>query len=351
VKLVDEIIGDALDGERGIADVLRKCLVLAFELKNSKLKNWVKRELNGYYGVEPDEVPDYRKAHLFSKGNFQGPFGGWIPNRPLPMGVLDKKHREVLVPTFFREPIAAYQKEARGKGTPVINWPPDLIAIYQAKFLEGYALAQAWQEVSPGLMPAIVDTVRNRVLRFALEIREELGHVADKPSNVPSEKVEAAVNNYIFGGNNVIGSQVGELKQVGSVTINQGDIGALRATIAALGIGAGDLAKLEAALNKDSGEGQTKIGKTTSSWIETIGKKFGGASWKVGSQIGTAVLQKNCRAISGNRLRLLSGGRRLPGAIYYHIIDQSGKIVFQHHGEGQYEQMGRAIAHLLSANS
>lgn len=34
-----------------------------------------------------------------------------------------------------------------------------------------------------------------------------------------------------------------------------------------------------------------------------------------------------------------------------YIIDQSGRIVFQHDGEGQYEQIDRTIARLLNANS
>jgi len=34
-----------------------------------------------------------------------------------------------------------------------------------------------------------------------------------------------------------------------------------------------------------------------------------------------------------------------------YIIDQSGKIVFRHDGEGQYEQMDRTIARLLNASS
>lgn len=34
-----------------------------------------------------------------------------------------------------------------------------------------------------------------------------------------------------------------------------------------------------------------------------------------------------------------------------YIIDRSGKIVFQHDGEGQYEQMDRTIQQLLNANS
>ena len=34
-----------------------------------------------------------------------------------------------------------------------------------------------------------------------------------------------------------------------------------------------------------------------------------------------------------------------------YIVDQNGKIVFQHDGEGQYEQIDRTIARLLNANS
>ncbi|MEA2918751.1 MAG: hypothetical protein QOJ15_10832 [Bradyrhizobium sp.] len=34
-----------------------------------------------------------------------------------------------------------------------------------------------------------------------------------------------------------------------------------------------------------------------------------------------------------------------------YIVDQSGKIVFQHDGEGQYEQLDRTIARLLNASS
>ena len=34
-----------------------------------------------------------------------------------------------------------------------------------------------------------------------------------------------------------------------------------------------------------------------------------------------------------------------------YIVDQNGKIVFQHAGEGQYEQIERTIAGLLNANS
>jgi hypothetical protein len=34
-----------------------------------------------------------------------------------------------------------------------------------------------------------------------------------------------------------------------------------------------------------------------------------------------------------------------------YIVDRSGKILFQHDGEGQYEQIDRTIARLLDASS
>jgi hypothetical protein len=55
IKLVDEIIEMAADGKKPLADALRKCLVLAFELKNERLKEWIEKELNGY--TNKDEVP------------------------------------------------------------------------------------------------------------------------------------------------------------------------------------------------------------------------------------------------------------------------------------------------------
>ena len=34
-----------------------------------------------------------------------------------------------------------------------------------------------------------------------------------------------------------------------------------------------------------------------------------------------------------------------------YIVDQNGKIVFQHAGEGQYDEIERTVARLLNVNS
>ena len=68
MKLVNEIIELASDGKQPLAKVLRKCLILAFDLKNDELKYWTEKELNGF--DKDDELPPYRSVTLHSKGNF-----------------------------------------------------------------------------------------------------------------------------------------------------------------------------------------------------------------------------------------------------------------------------------------
>src|ERR1044071_8122600 len=179
MKLVDEIIELASDGKKPLADALRKCLILAFELENETLKQWVEKELNGFYKDDP--VPRYRSVSLYSKENFTGLGGARITHRPLPLGVIDEKWRELLT-TKLVQPIAAYEAYLNsGKNeNPSINWPPDMIVHFQEAFSENFVLSSAWQEVPLSTMIGICEEVRNRLLQFALEIKSELGDVDDK---------------------------------------------------------------------------------------------------------------------------------------------------------------------------
>ena len=46
--LLDDIIELATDDKQPITVLLRKCLILASQLKNERLKAWANKELNGY---------------------------------------------------------------------------------------------------------------------------------------------------------------------------------------------------------------------------------------------------------------------------------------------------------------
>jgi hypothetical protein len=280
MKLVDEIIEMASDGNKPLADAMRKCLILAFDLKNDKLKDWVEKELNGYNRT--DEIPEYRKVMLHSRGNFTGPAGSWIPKRPLPLSTIDKKHRQLLTSQLV-QPIATYDGFQGNDGELTINWPPDLIVLYQSKFIEGFALSQAWQEVPTSLVVGLCEEVRNRLLRFALEIREELGQVDDEPKKLPPGKVEAAVVNYIYDGVNVFGTNVNA--RLANITVPQGDLAALKEALRKLQIPDDRLPALEHALHEDAQSGERGIGKKTSAWLATVGAKVGKAGLAIGQEV------------------------------------------------------------------
>ena len=71
--LLDDIIDLATNTNQSISVLLRKCIVLAHQIKNDRLKTWANKELNGY--GEDDELPEYRVIPASAKGHLSG-WGG-----------------------------------------------------------------------------------------------------------------------------------------------------------------------------------------------------------------------------------------------------------------------------------
>ena len=69
--------------------------------------------------------------------------------------------------------------------------------------MPGYALISAWQEVPTSGIVGMLDTVRNRVLKMALEIQAEVGDKYGDPKKItPDElkKVDQTIVTNIFRG-------------------------------------------------------------------------------------------------------------------------------------------------------
>ena len=157
-----------------------------------------------------------------------------------------------------------------------------MIAIYQAEFIPGYALAQAWQEAPTGLFVGIVDQVRTRILRFALEIRGELGEVNDDPALLEPAKVQQAVTNYIFGGQNIIAGTAQNFCQIGSIEVRPGDLGGLAEALKTLGIAQQDVEEAMQAIVEDGRSKDKALGVRALNWIGNMGAKLGNAGAKIG---------------------------------------------------------------------
>jgi AbiTii len=246
LQLITDIINLAVTNKSPVCEVLRKCLVLAYELDNSKLKDWIDKELDGY--DLSDELPDYRKIRIVSKGFFIGPMGSTIRDQPLAAHVLDRKHRHWVEVAELRQPIASYDELNDPKGdherNPRIEWPASLTTHYQQKFMEDFVLNRAWQELPLSAILALLDTVRNRTLRFALEIGKELVLSHNDISQLQAEKIDQIVTNNIFGGNVFIAAKAQDITQIGSIVVSRNDVRALAMALETVGIDKPDIEAL-----------------------------------------------------------------------------------------------------------
>jgi hypothetical protein len=259
--------------------------VLAHTIKNERLKLWAENELNGY---DPDDagIPAYRKTTAAAKGLFVGSFGSQIKNQPIPPGMLEERHRRFAESAVLFQPIASYEN-VNGDSRFVIEWPPNLTVLYQAAFFEGhYALNRAWQEIPGSVLVGLIDTIKTRVLRFALELKDDLGSVSDDLNELPQEKIDQRVVTYIFGGTNVIASR--DFTQIDSIEIQQSDWAALAEALKKRGVQDSAILELKSALDHDSRGGTTPtpgLGKRTADWLKGLGKESGHLVVSVGVEV------------------------------------------------------------------
>jgi hypothetical protein len=280
MKLLDEIVDLAIDNQASISVLLRKCLVLAHQLKNDRLRSWIENELNGY-ATSDAELPKYRKIYTPAKGLFIGSFGRMLNDQPLQSSIMEHQHRHFATTARLTQPIISYEGTKDGsKGNYAIPWPQDLTVKYQQKFLKDsdFVLNRAWQEIPASIFPSIIDTVRTRVLQFALELRDELGLVDDNVSALPQAKVDRSVTTYIFGGTNVIAGTAHGFTQIGAVNVEIGDIAGLTHALRNLGVPESDVAELKTALETDGEEipadTEPTLGRRTAVWLKRLGSKL-----------------------------------------------------------------------------
>jgi len=179
----------------------------------------------------------------------------------------------------LRQPIVAYERnddpDKKTTSRYVFPWPADLVVMYQREFIEDFALNRAWLEIPSSTFPILVDTVRTGVLRFALDLKDELGEVGDNIEALPREEVDRQSTVSIFGGANVVSSSVQNFTQIGSVTGNERDLIGLQTALKTLGASDSDVAEVHTALAEDQKAASApSLGQRTKAWLTGIGARI-----------------------------------------------------------------------------
>lgn len=274
MQILNDIIDGAASTDVRLAVLLRKSLILASRLNNVTWKDWSSAELDGYPDI--DNLPPYRVFSCQSIGLLLGPLGAQISRQPIPLAILKKHHREAVQEVRIPSGVAELEATIEGAETKILMspWAPDMTMMYQDKIIEGYSLNRAWREFPLSRLVGICDTVRNRLLRLALELREQVGEADDPLSQITPAQLESKVVNYIYGGQNIIGSSVGrDITQLSNSGVVRGNFNSLTSVLSKHGVAEEDIEALPDAIAMDeSAIKEGHIGAGIHGWLQRVKK-------------------------------------------------------------------------------
>ncbi|HEW79115.1 MAG TPA: response regulator receiver protein [Phycisphaerales bacterium] len=293
MKLISEII-EILSSDTGkLSDALIKTKVLLHKIGHKELVPWVNSELNGY--PDRDSVPEYRvlQAQVLvnaSNGAYR------VTSHHIPMGHLDKKHRESIETARMDQSLAVLEKfTEKDTGHLQAHIPMESYGILDKGLGNSYEIESAWSEIGHTSVLQILTQVRSRLLDFILELNDQFPNelneeeVKERISNVDAENL---FNSAIFGDNTTILVGSSNTQTVSNVNI-KGDFSALAKTLENNGVSDSDITALKDAIDQDSSvinDDSKEFGPAVKSWLQTMLSKAVETSWKIELGIASSLL-------------------------------------------------------------
>jgi hypothetical protein len=284
MTLLEDIQNSAVDAKSDLGTLLRKCKLLAARLGSQPLEDWLVWESNGY----PDDiaVPEYRVWPLEVKGHFAGPLGSGLRNAPIPLVCIPKEAREHYERYECRHSIATIEATlAQAKSGTVKISTGDLALILESEVYQYQNCLQAWAVFGTGHLVELINSVRNRVLDFALAVWKEAPEAGEPGSGatiaLEATKVTQIFNTTIYGGSaNLVGTANSSTI---AFNIGTGDFSSLETFLLESGLSEKDTMDLRAALESETAPTMNEgFGPKVSSWVATMMGKAADGSWKIG---------------------------------------------------------------------
>lgn len=266
---LEKIRDAAVNSSTPIEDLLRMGLVLAYQLNHPELQSWLDRELNGY--GNDDVLPEYRKAVGTVYADFYDEFRQ-IHNAQIPSTAIPEQVREMVTCPRYVQPIGVYGPLIAGSKSGLVSRVPPEIAM-AIQFFEGMQCSRAWVEVPLSQAQALLENVRNKLLRFVLEIQKinpEVGQPDAAP--VPPAQVQQIYNQTVNVHGNVgnVGSGT-NFSQTAAIDVGAGDFVGLEQFLKAQGLNLTQTRELRVAIDADRGEPNTRgIGPRTRAWLKAL---------------------------------------------------------------------------------
>lgn len=295
MTLLQEIKRDATDDKISLTVVLRKCKILAAELGNEKLAEWVGNEQNGYSDVE--QCPDYRKLKTQSFGTLIGG-NNMSKHVPIPPSSLPEELKEFCTTDYLMKGIAFYEhtladREIQKVGLR-IPWHGDAIAVTARHYekMGNPTLVEASKVLSLSSIAGLLETVRNRVLDFVLEIEKQfpdVGEASFDKDSVDEKTVDKIVQMNFYGDTVVVNGA----ETVNVQIVKQGDFDSLSRFLKSMGFDEAKIGELHQAIEEDGVPKSKKgMGKKIAGWLtKNVGVAAVAAGSAAASTGGTKVAE------------------------------------------------------------
>jgi len=154
----------------------------------------------------------------------------------------------------------------------------------------------AWKVIPRGALAGLVDTVRTRILSFAIEIEATAPNAGEAPTNtipIPQKEVATVFNTYIMGGVGNLAAGGHDFAQAAQIAVQQGDFSSLRDLLTRLDVPNEEISALDVSIKEDAKDvGSGKLGPKTSSWIARMMQKAGEGALKIGTSAAASVIGK-----------------------------------------------------------
>lgn len=292
-KAAAEIIAVLGSEQCNLVNALIKAQILAYQIGQASLGDWVGWELSGY----PDgaEVPPYRMLRLQPRAYVISGFDRH-PDYQLPTFHLDDIVRERVLNSRVAKGVSAI--EAWDGVNAVANYPVEYAAFFQDALQEGVIIERIWGKPETGAYAQILVEIRLRLLRYVLEIQGTLpqgDETTESESDSMKDKRDAAFQNVVFGNNTTIQFGNGNTATVTN-NVTQGDVSSLVEHLRKSGVSEDDLIALKTAVDADGDEPKTtrRLGAAVGGWVRGLLDKAVNGAWDVsvsaaGTLLGTAL--------------------------------------------------------------
>lgn len=193
MKTVQTLQLKILDSKVSVSELLRNAYYIACKLNLNDFKKWLHSEMYGYAVI--DGLPDYRfiQGTLFSFNDFQG----WRS-----IGIHDKKISELFNRIAIQDKISEIEYLIKhSEDTQFIQkeLPPE-----NRKWFAERAFGRVVIRLPEQQLAGILDTVRNKILEWALNLEQE--EVPGKDMSFNEQEQERATTNVTY--NNIVNNSV-----------------------------------------------------------------------------------------------------------------------------------------------